>query len=97
MCGHLLDAVQNVLHYIIIFPLYSLPGAEVLRGAFSDFYTGPVYSGMINCTSDYTLYSLNDCRLTPGMDETCAGDASRAVGFSCVRGTFVNCCLILLV
>ena len=60
-------------------------GAKVLTGAFTDLYTGPVYSANINCTSDYNVYSLRDCRLTPGTD-MCGTDPSRAVGFRCVRG-----------
>ena len=60
-------------------------GAEVLRGAFTDFYTGPVYSVNLNCSTDYDMYSLSSCTLTPG-SEMCGSDASRAVGFRCVRG-----------
>ena len=58
-------------------------GAEVLRGNFTDFYSGPVYSGRFNCSE--SAYGLFDCPLIP--DESCVDvSPSRAVGFRCVRG-----------
>ena len=61
-------------------------GAEVLRGNFTDFYSGPVYSGRFNCSEN--AYSLSDCRLIP--DESCVDvGPSRAVGFRCVRGMYM--------
>ena len=62
-------------------------GAEVLTGAYSDFYSGPVYSGRLNCNE--SADSLRDCQLSPPFDDSCAADPSRAVGFRCVRGMCV--------
>ena len=58
-------------------------GAEVLTGA----YSGPVYSGRLNCSE--SPYSLSDCQLSSPFDDSCAADPSRAVGFRCVRGMCV--------
>ena len=73
--------------YLYTFP----PGAEILTGAFTDFYLGSVYSGRLNCSGDeFSINSLNDCQLTPGNDQSCAANPSRAVGFRCVRGTYIT-------
>ena len=71
--------------------MFYLLGAEVLRGNFTDFYTGPVYSGRFNC-SEYA-YALYDCPLIP--DQSCIDvGPDRAVGFRCVRGTYYIYCRI---
>ena len=63
----------------------------MLRGAFTDFYSGPVYSGRFSCSEN--AFDLNGCQLVPENDSSCALDPSRAVGFRCVRGMTVENCL----
>ena len=77
------------IHNNIIIHFHSTStGAELLTGAFTDFYSGPVYSGRLNCSE--SMYSLSNCQLSPGGDESCGTDPSRAVGFRCVRGVLIN-------
>jgi hypothetical protein len=72
-------------------PLFYPLGAEVLRGNFTDFYTGPVFSGRYNCSENAN--GLYDCPLIP--DQSCIDvGPSRAVGFRCVRGTSMIHCLL---
>ena len=65
--------------------MFSPLGAEVLRGNFTDFYSGPVYSGRYNCSEN--AYNLYECPLVPDGSCTDVGP-SRAVGFRCVRGNY---------